>query len=82
MRSSAAYARCATLSIHQSLTMDQTLLVTVLVFLLVVQAVWAVIGISSNDRVRAIRRLSSYTEPTSDSALQMRYSVLRRRRYR
>ena len=45
--------------------MDQTMLVTVLVFLLVVQAVWAVIGISSNDRVRAIRRLSSYTQPTS-----------------
>jgi tight adherence protein B len=61
--------------------MDQTTLVTVLVFLLVVQAVWAVIGISSNDRVRAIRRLSSYTQPTSDTALQMRFTVLRRRRY-
>ncbi len=61
--------------------MDQTLLVALLVFLLVVQAAWSLFGSSNSERVRAMRRLTSYTVPTWDNALQTRYSVLRRRRY-
>src|SRR5215510_10207820 len=61
--------------------MDQTLLVTLLVFLLVVQAVWSVVGVSSGERQRAIRRLSTYTSPPWQNGLAARYSVLRRRRY-
>jgi tight adherence protein B len=60
---------------------DQTIMVSVLVFLLVVQAAWSVVGTSSNERQRAIRRLTSYTVPTWDTGLHTRYSVLRRRRY-
>src|SRR5204862_85234 len=52
-----------------------------LVFLLVVQAAWSLVGVSNSERVRAVRRLSSYTVPTWDNALQNRYTVLRRRRY-
>jgi tight adherence protein B len=61
--------------------MDQTVLVSLLVFLLVVQAVWSVVGVSTSGRQRAIQRLTSYTVPTWDAGLHMRYSVLRRRRY-
>jgi tight adherence protein B len=61
--------------------MDQTVLITLLVFLLVVQAVWAVIGTSSGERERAARRLSTYTVPTWEGGLNARLNVLRRRRY-
>jgi tight adherence protein B len=61
--------------------MDQTVLITLLVFLLIVQAVWAVIGTSTNERERIARRLTSYTLPTFEGGLQGRYTVLRRRRY-
>ena len=57
--------------------MDQTVLITLLVFLLVVQAVWAVVGTSSGERERAARRLSSYTVPSWDGGLRGRYNVLR-----
>src|SRR6185437_13881038 len=61
--------------------MDQTVLVAALVFLLVVQAGWSIFGVSNGERHRAIRRLSSYTVPTWDNGQQVRYSVLRHRRY-
>ena len=61
--------------------MDQTVLITSLVFLLVVQAAWAVIGVSTNERQKVADRLAAYTLPTWDGGLQARYNVLRRRRY-
>jgi tight adherence protein B len=61
--------------------MDQTVLITLLVFLLVVQAVWALVGVSTGERQRVAERLSSYTLPTWDGGLQGQISVLRRRRY-
>jgi len=60
---------------------DQTVLIALLVFLLVVQAIWAVIGVSTNERQKPVDRLSSYTLPTWERSLQARFNVLRRRRY-
>jgi tight adherence protein B len=61
--------------------MDQTVLVSLLVFLLVVQAVWSVVGVSNSERQRPVQRLTSYTLPAWETGLRQRYSVLRRRRY-
>jgi len=61
--------------------MDQTVLVSLLVFLLVVQAVWSVVGVSTGERQRAVQRLATYTAPAWEVGQQSRYSVLRRRRY-
>ncbi len=61
--------------------MDQTILVSVLVFLLVVQAVMVASTVETGDRGRVVDRLASYTVPTWEGALQRNISVLRRRRY-
>jgi tight adherence protein B len=61
--------------------MDQTVLVSALVFLLVVQAIWSIVGSNNTERQRAVQRLTSYTLPTWDGGVHGRYVVLRRRRY-
>jgi tight adherence protein B len=63
------------------MTMDQATLVSLLVFLLVSQAVWALVGSSTNERQKALQRLTTYTAPTFGGGLHTRYTVLRRRRY-
>jgi tight adherence protein B len=61
--------------------MDQTLLISLLVFLLVAQAVMLVGTASYGERERIADRLSSYTLPSFQGPLSMGISVLRRRRY-
>ena len=62
--------------------MDQTVLISVLVFLLIAQAVLlASTGGKVTERERVAERLSSYTLPTWQSKLSTNISVLRRRRY-
>jgi tight adherence protein B len=61
--------------------MDQTILVSALVFLLVVQAVLLVSSSSAGERDLVARRLSSYTTPMWQSGPQGRLSILRQRRY-
>jgi len=61
---------------------DQTVLISVLVFLLIAQAVLlASTGGKVTERERVAERLSSYTLPTWQSKLSTNISVLRRRRY-
>jgi tight adherence protein B len=62
--------------------MDQPILITALVFLLVAQAFLVATrssAVSTKDRV--IQRLTSYTAPLWDSRIEHSISVLRRRRY-
>jgi tight adherence protein B len=61
--------------------MDQAILVAVLVFLLVVQAVMLASTGKVGERERIAHRLQKYTLPTWESGLATRLSVLRRRRY-
>lgn len=61
--------------------MDQTILVAVLVFLLISQAVLVAGTSSFGERERVVQRLRSYTVPTFSGTLASSMSVLRRRRY-
>ena len=62
--------------------MDQSLLISILVFLLVTQAVMLVASAGRmGEREKIAQRLSAFTLPTWESRLQMSVSVLRRRRY-
>jgi tight adherence protein B len=61
--------------------MDQALLVSALVFLLVVQAVLILSTARVGERQRIAQRLTSYTLPTFQGGLPTSISVLRRRRY-
>jgi tight adherence protein B len=61
--------------------MDQTVLISALVFLLVVQAVLLAGTASYGEREHIADRLSSYTVPAFQSQLSVSISVLRRRRY-
>lgn len=60
--------------------MDQTILITALVFLLVSQAVLLAGTVSYGERERVAERLASYTAPTFSRSLAS-VTVLRRRRY-
>lgn len=60
--------------------MDQTILITALVFLLVSQAVLLAGTVSYGERERVAERLTSYTVPSFSRGLAS-VSVLRRRRY-
>src|SRR5690348_14783710 len=61
--------------------MEQSVLISTLVFLLVVQAVMlATIG-KVGEREKIAHRLEKYTLPTWEGGLQTRIQVLRRRRY-
>jgi tight adherence protein B len=62
--------------------MDQGLLISILVFLLITQAV-LLVGSAGRvgERERIAQRLIAYTLPTWESRLQTSISVLRRRRY-
>jgi tight adherence protein B len=61
---------------------DQTALISALVFLLIVQAVLLAGGTSRmSQRERVAQRLSSYTLPSWEGGLQASIMVLRRRRY-
>jgi tight adherence protein B len=61
--------------------MDQAVLVSALVFLLVAQAVMLAGTASFGERERVTNRLVSYTAPSFQGALPATISVLRRRRY-
>ena len=62
--------------------MDQTALISALVFLLITQAVLLVGGVGrAGERERIAKRLSSYALPTWESRMQTSITVLRRRRY-
>src|SRR5215469_8567295 len=61
--------------------MDQGILVSVLVFLLVMQAVMLASTGKVGERERIAHRLVKYTVPTWEGGLQARVSVLRQRRY-
>jgi tight adherence protein B len=61
--------------------MDQTILISSLVFLLVAQAVLLAGTASYGERERIADRLSSYTLPSFQGPLSVGVSVLRRRRY-
>ncbi|HLZ27700.1 MAG TPA: type II secretion system F family protein [Chloroflexota bacterium] len=61
--------------------MDQALLISVLVFLLIAQAVLLASTGKIGERERVSHRLMKYTVPTWEGGLQSRISVLRRRRY-
>jgi tight adherence protein B len=61
--------------------MDQTVLISALVFLLTVQAVMLAGTASYGERERIADRLSSYTLPAFQGHLPTTLSVLRRRRY-
>src|ERR1051326_953887 len=61
---------------------DQSLLVSVLVFLLVAQAILIVTRTSSaSAKDRVAQRLSAYTAPLWENRIERSISVLRRRRY-
>jgi len=61
--------------------MDQTILISCLVFLLVSQAVLLVGTASYGERERIADRLTAYTLPSFQGPLALGVSVLRRRRY-
>jgi tight adherence protein B len=61
--------------------MDQSLLVSILVFLLVAQATLLVANSGSVERQKVARRLDSYIVPTFEAGLPATVSILRRRRY-
>ena len=62
--------------------MDQSILITALVFLLVAQAFLIATRTSSaSTRDRVVQRLASYTVPLWESRIERSISVLRRRRY-
>jgi tight adherence protein B len=61
---------------------DQSLLISVLVFLLITQAIMLVGSAGrAGEREKIAQRLSAYTLPTWEGRLQTSISVLRRRRY-
>ncbi|GAC1327529.1 MAG: type II secretion system F family protein [Chloroflexota bacterium] len=62
-------------------SVDQALLVSALVFLLVAQAVLMASSRRVSQRERIAQRLTSYTTPTFEGGLPTSISVLRRRRY-
>jgi tight adherence protein B len=61
--------------------MDQSILIALLVFLLVSQAVILATTGRVGERERISHRLAKYTLPSWESGLPMRLSILRRRRY-
>jgi tight adherence protein B len=61
--------------------MDQAILISVLVFVLIVQAVLLATTGRIGERERVSQRLMKYTVPTWEGGLPMYISVLRRRRY-
>jgi tight adherence protein B len=61
--------------------MDQALLISALVFLLVVQAIMLATTGKVGERERIAQRLVKYTVPTWEGGLQTRISILRHRRY-
>src|SRR5579859_1329099 len=61
--------------------MDQAILISALVFLLIVQAVLLASTGKVGERERVAHRLMKYTAPTWEIGLPRRISVLRRRRY-
>src|SRR3984893_13290734 len=61
--------------------MDQAILISALVFLLIVQAVLLASTGTVGEHERVSQRLVKYTLPTWEGGLQSRISVLRRRRY-
>src|SRR3984893_7960158 len=61
--------------------MDQAILISALVFLLIVQGVMLASTGKVGERERVSHRLLKYTVPTWEGGLQSRISVLRRRRY-
>src|ERR1700688_309772 len=61
--------------------MDQAVLISVLVFLLIMQAVMLATTGKIGEHERVSHRLLKYTVPTWEGGLQSRISVLRRRRY-
>ena len=61
--------------------MDQSVLISALVFLLVMQAVMLATTGKVGERERIVHRLATYTVPTFEGGLSQRISVLRRRRY-
>lgn len=63
-------------------TPDQSVLVSVLVFLLVAQAILIITRTSSgSEKDRVAQRLNAYTAPLWESRIERSISVLRRRRY-
>lgn len=63
------------------LVVNQLILISILVFLLISQAVLLAGSGSIGKRERITRRLEKYTAPTWETGLQVRISVLRRRRF-
>ena len=62
--------------------MDQTVLISALVFLLITQAVLLASSVGkAGERERIAQRLSAYTLPTWEGRMQTTISVLRHRRY-
>ena len=61
--------------------MDQSILISALVFLLIAQAVLLATTGRVGDKGRVAHRLARYTLPTWESSYQASISVLRRRRY-
>ena len=61
--------------------MNQAILISALVFLLVVQAIMLATTGKVGERERIAHRLVKYTVPAWDNGLQARISILRRRRY-
>jgi tight adherence protein B len=61
--------------------MDQAILISALVFLLIMQAVLLASTGRVGEKERVAHRLMKYTVPTWEGGLQNRISVLRRRRY-
>jgi tight adherence protein B len=61
--------------------MEQAILISVLVFLLIAQAVLFASTAGLGERERVVGRLMKYTVPTPGTGLEARISVLRRRRY-
>jgi tight adherence protein B len=61
--------------------MDQSVLVSILVFLLVAQATLLVANTGTVEREKVARRLETYIVPTFDTGLPTTMSILRQRRY-
>ena len=61
--------------------MDQSVLVSVLVFLLVAQATLLVVNTGSVEREKVARRLDTYIVPTFEAGLPTAVNILRQRRY-
>jgi tight adherence protein B len=61
--------------------MDQSVLISILVFLLVAQATLLVANAGTVERQKVARRLDTYIVPTFETGLPTTLSILRRRRY-